>query len=227
MSTLHQIIDKSVIGQIRHAETSAILPEYIEKIGGSSGLIYIGANTGQEIEFCKNYTQKIYAFEPIPFDSVWGQLIKHQCEKVFCYNCALSDEEGEFEIYPSSNNFESSSLLKPKVHLSEFNWVHFADPIKVKSRRLDSFKFAKECDVIIMDVQGAELKVLNGISNFDNFKLIILEYNVENTYDGACTFDELENKLTAEGFEYYESYGVYNNPNTEFYAGNAVFIRKQ
>jgi FkbM family methyltransferase len=226
MASLHEIVDRSKVGHIRHSDMNATLPEYIEKIGGSSGLLYIGANSGQEIEFCKNYTQKIYAFEPIPFDSVWGQLIKHQCEKVFCYNCALSDEEGEFELYPSSNNFESSSVLKPAVHLSEFDWVKFNEPIKIKAKRLDSFDFLKDCDVIIMDVQGAELKVLNGISNYDSLKLIIMEYNIKNTYQDACTFEDFENKLNDVGFEYYESYGVYYNPNTEFYAGNAVFVRK-
>jgi FkbM family methyltransferase len=226
MHSLQQIVDKSKVGHVRFNDLNSILPEYIRKIDGSSGLIYIGANTGQEIEFCKNYTKKIYAFEPIPFDSVWGELIKHRCQNVFCYNYALSDEEGELDIYPSSNNFESSSLLKPAVHLSEFDWVKFNEPIKIKAKRLDSFDFLKDCDVIIMDVQGAELKVLNGISNYDSLKLIIMEYNIKNTYQDACTFEDLENKLNDVGFEYYESYGVYYNPNTEFYAGNAVFVRK-
>ena len=122
-----------------------------------------------------------------------------------------------------SNNVKLSKMVE---YLNEFSFVKFRNPIKIKTRRLDSFDFVKECDTLIMDVQGAELKVLNGLDDYDNFKLIILEYVSENLYKNGCVFDDLYEKLTSKGFKYYESFDIYFNDASSVFAGNAVFVRK-
>jgi hypothetical protein len=45
-------------------------------------------------------------------------------------------------------------------------------------------------------------------------------------YQGACTFDDLLARLQPLGFEYWESFGIYNNPQTQVFAGNAVFFKE-
>jgi FkbM family methyltransferase len=187
----------------------------------------MGANIGAFSIACSNYNvKKIYAFEPINSPTVWGELLNIQNDKIVCINVALSDkDEDDVLIYPASNNFESSSLFKPNTHLSEFSWVEFGEPIKVNAKRLDSFPFHKNFDVMIMDVQGAEYKVLNGISNFENIKLIILEYGIPDSYFGACSFQEINDLLSKAGFVYQESFSTYYNETTKAYFANAVFLK--
>lgn len=226
MKTIHEILNLGVRKEVRSLPQEQIIAEYIAKISGSKGLIYVGANTGQEIPFLKPYADKIYAFEAIGFSSVWEELLKHKDEKVECINVALSDkEEIAVDFYPASNNYESSSLLKPTKHIEEYSWVNFSNPIKVNTKRLDSYKFYTDCDVLIMDVQGSELNVLNGISSFSNLKIIILEYSSE-IYENCCTFDELNEKLSKEGFVYQETYGLYYNETSGNYGGNAIFTKE-
>ena len=200
------------------------LCEYISSIGNSKGLIFVGANTGSEIPMLKPYCEKLYIFEPISSPSVWNKLLEHADEKTSIYNLAISDFDGEIEIYPSSNNFESSSTLKPTKHLSEFSYVTFSDPIKVKCNRLDSFDFFTSCDCLFMDVQGAELKVLNGIQDFANLKLVYCEYtSFEGLYKDQCLFKDLNAKLEKHGFHFCETQGVYHNAASKTVHGNAIW----
>lgn len=198
--------------------------EYVNSINGCNGLIYGGVNTGRELPFCKTFAKKIYGFEPIREQNIWNELSKHKDENTFLYNLALGDYTGISLIYPASNNFESSSLLKPTESVkNEFN-LQFQKPIEVLVEQLKNFNFYKECDILILDVQGAEIKVLNGIDDFSNLKLVVTEYTSSGTlYDGACTFDEIYNKLISQGFHFCETFDTYNNPALKTIHGNAIF----
>lgn len=224
MLSLNNIINLSKTQKPSNCNTDQIVQSYMERIGNSKGLLYIGANTGQEMPVLKKYAEKIYAFEPVNYPSVWNQLLTHAAEGVSFYNYALSDTTGETLFYPSSNNWESSSLFKPKFHLSEFGFVQFGDPVVIQSMRLDDFAFAKDCDTIFMDVQGGELKVLNGMSDYSNLKLIILEFVSKDLYENNCVFDELYNKLSKENFVFQEVYDCWHNG--DHFAGNAVFLKE-
>jgi len=224
--SLDDILSLGVIKTVRNISADEIVSEYINKLDKPNTLVYVGANTGQELPLLQNLTEKIYAFEPVNAPSVWGELIKKQNEKVTCINIALSDSnEDDVLLYVATNNGESSSLLKPNSHLSEFDWVKFHEPIKINTRRLDSFWFHKQVNILYMDVQGAEYKVLNGISEFDNIKLIILEYGNPESYFDACSFEQLNSFLSKKGFVYQESFNVYYNENTKSYYANAIFLK--
>lgn len=206
-----------------------VIFNYIAAIGGSRALAYIGANTGQELEFCKKIADQIYAFEPITLPSVWNALITHADNKTKIFDVALSDTNGIELIYPASNNFESSSLLQPNFVEKEYTHLHFGDPIAVKTQRFDSFDFANTIDTLIIDVQGAEYRVLQGITNYSNLKLIVLEYTVcpaEHTlYKGNSRFDQIYQKLYNNGLEFCQSHTTYFNPQTRIVHSNAIFMR--
>ena len=224
MLTLSEIINQSKLGCEHGKDIYSILSTYCNHIGGSKGLIYIGANTGDELPFCKTVSEMIYAFEPISHDSVWSELIKHEDSKTKCFNYALSDIESTAIFYLASNNYQSSSLYEPKLHITEFPSVVFEGTTTVQTKRLDQFDFVKKCDTLVMDVQGSELKVLNGLSDYSNIKLIILEFISKDTYLEANCFDEIKNKLESLGFIFYEVFNIYNGPNV--FVGNAVFLKE-
>ena len=208
---------------IPEEEFKAII-KYIDSIGGCNGLLYVGAGTGQELNFCKKFAKKIYAFEPITHPILWEELKKHADVNTLLYDYALSDTVGTAKIYPASNEFQSSSILQPTNNcIKEFN-LNFGLPVEVKTERLQNLSFFKECDVLFMDVQGAELKVLNGIDDFSNLKLIVTEYtNCVDIYQNACTFDDIYQKLISKGFHFCQTSGTYISPNSNLLHGNATF----
>ena len=157
--SIDEIVKLSQVGHVRFDNMEQALAIYLSAENRSKGLIYVGANTGQELPICKHYADKIYAFEPITNPSVWNQLILHEDYNTYCLNYALTDHNDVMCFHTSSNNFESSSLFEPQERITEFPDVKFTDIIFVKCRRLDHFHFVQFCDVLIMDVQGAELSV--------------------------------------------------------------------
>ena len=110
------------------------------------------------------------AFEPLP-ENV-AEILKNLHDygiEMEVQMVALSNKIGDAIFFRSSGqapNVEgwntgnkSSSLLRPKRHLTEHSWCKF-DQIKVTTTKLDSYKY--KFDFIHMDVQGAELLVLKG-----------------------------------------------------------------
>lgn len=224
--TLPDIISLSKTKKENRNEIETIFSYYMNLIKSSKGLLYIGANEGQEMPMFKKYVEKIYAFEPIGYPSVWSQLLTHAGPGVSFYNYALSDKQEEALFYPNYNsNYVSSSLLKPVNHLEAFPYAHFADPITVKTMRLDDFDFSNQCDTMFMDVQGSELKVLNGLSDYSNLKLIFLEFNSTEFYQGCCIFDQLYEKLIGQGFVFMEAYHCWQD--AKHFYGNGIFLKKE
>jgi FkbM family methyltransferase len=199
------------------------LEKYVQSIGGSKGIIFVGANTGDEIPFLKTISSKIYAFEPINHPSIKEQLFKYADSTVEIFNYAITDFNGNTIMYPAVNNFHSSSTLKPTKHLEEFP-VPFTEPITVECRRLDYFDFFKSCDCLFIDVQGAELNVLNGVSDFSNIKLVYCEYtSFQHLYENQCLFKDLNYKLESLGFHFCETLWAYHNPVSKIVHGDAIW----
>ena len=81
------------------------------------GIIHVGGHYGEEIsEYVDNGIQDILIFEPIGenFD-VLSERVQDLNANIAGYQVALGSERGEFTMYVSDNEKQSSSLLKPKV----------------------------------------------------------------------------------------------------------------
>ena len=81
----------------------------------------------------------------------------------------------------------SSSLKQPKNHLKITPWVKFNSKILIKTQKLSTFCFKhniKNIDFIWMDVQGAELDVIDGMEDFKkNIHYIYTEYSNDELYE--------------------------------------------
>lgn len=125
----------------------------------------------------------IFAFEPLPDNvkKIKKNIARHNKTNITLIEKALSDSIGQVEFFVSSGQprdtknsdwdygNKSSSLLKPdKVHRVH-DWLEFDKTIIVET---DTIKhFCKENDIneinfVHLDVQGAELLVLNGAEEF-------------------------------------------------------------
>jgi len=151
----------------------------------------IGANIGYNTLKMGLTCKKIYAFEP---DDRSMKLLRKNIElnnlgeKVSLYDCAVSDKTGEVQFYLAEKPNISSIHIKSK------------DMITVKSITLDDFCKRENVypDFIKMDIQGAEVNVLNGMQNIldCSFPKFLIElhpeyYSKENDFR-ACLETLLE-----------------------------------
>lgn len=151
----------------------------LEKLKTINGIIHVGANVGQEIPIYKKYTDNIILIEPL----------QHLCDSIrnmysdcLVINCAVGVNEGFMDFYVSSNNGESSSLYRPKTHLTHYPDIVFNETIKVPVKRMETLLYEhpekiQKCNVLIIDTQGADLDVVKSFGpHILTFDMICLEY---------------------------------------------------
>lgn len=187
------------------------LLKLFKKTGGLV-ILDVGACEGEEsIRYKKIFPlASIFLFEPLPKNQerILENFKKNNLENVSLIPIALSDENGSTKFYTSSGRpnevqkdldwdfgNKSSSLLAPQLkNMPE--WLKFNEVIEVQTMTLDFFvKDHKiDCiDFIHMDVQGAELKVLEGAKeNIKKIKAIWLEVSNVELYKNQPLRNEIE-----------------------------------
>lgn len=202
-----------------------LMMDYV-KILGIRGILHIGANTCQELSLYKDEFRidpsKIYWVEAIP--DIVDRVRKEGIPNV--YQAVLDETAGEVMFNVTSNNGESSSILELNTHKSYYPYIVVAQTLKLDtitlSQFLESNKISNEClDFIVMDIQGAELRVLRGSPDILKFvKMICTEINMEELYKGAGLFTDFKNFLESHGFVCISQVVAENN------WGDALFIRE-
>jgi FkbM family methyltransferase len=112
----------------------------------------------------------------------------------------------EKTLYITSGPSGMTSLFKPKEDalnffngFKEFGKVEKTE--QVQTRRLDSISDLPLIDFIKMDIQGAELTVLqNGIEKIKNCVAMQLEVSYINLYEQQPTFGEVDSWMRSQGF---------------------------
>lgn len=178
-----------------------------------TGVIHVGGHIGEEIPLYKKYTNNIHIFEP---QIECFHRIDNSVNK---YCIALGEMENVLDFYVA-NNMQSSSILKPKTHLSEHPDITFNQTRKVKILPLDYFKI-QNCNFLNIDVQGYELNVLKGsINTLHSIDYIYTEINNKELYENCTMIDDLDiflNDFKRVETSYCGSYGW----------GDAFYIRKK
>ena len=164
-----------------------------------SGVIHIGAHAAEE---SLGYMR--FGWGPVIWVEANPQLIERIRESipdedlVLC--AALWDESGQLIDLNVASNGQSSSLLRPALHLKEYPEILFNSQIKVHSQRLDSI-LTQIPNFLNIDVQGAELHVLRGLGQLiDSLDYIYTEVNDKELYVGCVKLSDLEKFLKINGF---------------------------
>ncbi|MBK9590964.1 MAG: FkbM family methyltransferase [Crocinitomicaceae bacterium] len=169
---------------------------------------------------------QIYVFEPEP--SMFNQLEKtvEGNSKIKAYQLALSDKAGILEFHKSSGGSDaSSSLLKPKEHLSAHPTVYFDDVIKVNVANLDNW--CKESniatiDFMWLDMQGNEINVLKSCPTIlSKTCAVYTEVSLIETYEGVVLYPEFKQFMEKNGFKVFIEYLPWKD------MGNVLFIRQE
>lgn len=193
------------------------------------GVIHIGARYAEELAFYKHHSVKDVLWieaDPEAEQKLRGIVAKHPGSKVAMF--AATDQNGFIDLRKTSNDGHSSSILKLKNHLSYYPDVVESKVINVPQKRLDDF-FAENADyqntnynVLVMDIQGAELIALQGaIKTLEHIDAIITETNYDELYEGAAFVKHLDDFLATHGFVRVDS------ASCAHYTGDALYVKNK
>lgn len=171
------------------------------------GVLHIGAHYGQENGvYDELQIENRIFFEPLSDN--FKKLSENVDSKFTLINKALGDFNGTIEMYvEKENSGQSSSVLKPSLHLIQYPHITFPDKETVEIARLDNIEFDRESfNFINIDVQGYELEVFKGASEtLKSVDYIMTELNIEELYEGCARFREVELFLSGYGFKIVET----------------------
>ena len=143
---------------------------------------------------------RVFTFEANP-ELASGIKKRFANEAVTVHSMALSDKEGNLAFHIADNSLSSSYKI-----ISENKQFQTLKSIIVPSFPLDTIMFKEnkimEIDILKLDVQGAELDVLNGAKEtIKKTKMIVVEQSVRSPYEGGSMYYEVDNYLRNAGFE--------------------------
>lgn len=197
-----------------------------------TGVLQVGANIGQENEyFIRNGVN--YAIQIEPLDAPF-QLLCQRCAGLNGFlpvQALCGSRDGDaVDLYIASNFGQSSSILRPTGHLDDYPSVEFPEKITAHTFTLDRIfaaataqrpDIAAACNLLFMDVQGAESHVLRGASAvLQKVDYIYTEVGLGGSYENDVLFEDLIAYLKVFDFRLCES-----EMNPEGW-GNAMFIRR-
>lgn len=174
-----------------------------------SGIVHIGAHYGQEWKtYKKNNIKNVIFFEPLKEN--FAKLKENVKDEAILINCALGNSIQKIEMNVEvANQSQSSSILKPKMHLQQYPNIIFDRRETVDMITLDSyFKENKNNDfnLINIDVQGYELEVFKGAKEtLSKIDYIIAEVNRTELYENCASVIEIDQYLGSYGFSRVET----------------------
>ena len=163
-----------------------------------TGIIHIGAHYGEEIsDYIDNGIKDIILFEPLSDNfNILEKNVKNLNANIIGYQVALGSTSGNSKMYVSSNEKQSSSILKPKVHLTHHPNVSFPSTEIVEVKALDEFE-TSNFNFINMDVQGYELEVLKGATKtLTHIDYVYCEVNRDEVYENNAFIEQIDEYLS-------------------------------
>jgi len=171
--------------------------DLISKYFIPSKVLDIGANVGQFHQLFKTWYPSSY---------VYSVEASEDCEKYLqeitndYYIGLLAENEDEYDFHIISHDplCTGMSLYKENTEI----WDHYSTSVKKKGITLDKLFENQEFDLIKIDVQGAEIDVMNGGKNLcQKAKGIILEVSLTQYNENAPLYDEVISYMGSINFK--------------------------
>jgi|TARA_R110000851_G_scaffold91075_2_gene198893 FkbM family methyltransferase len=182
------------------------------------GVLHIGAHFGQENSVYNEIgvSKKIF-FEPLPH--TFDKLVENINGDGHCVNVALGNSVGVIEMFvESANEGQSSSILEPIKHKTQYPHIVFNDRVEVNMTTLDDYVKGHiggldgflddktNYNFINIDVQGYELEVFKGgKKTLESIDYIMTEVNRDEVYKGCPMVEDLDEYLGTYNFKRVET----------------------
>jgi FkbM family methyltransferase len=172
-----------------------------------SGVIHVGAHTGQERQLYAQYGLRVLWIEPL--GELFAELERNIADlpEQRAVRALVTDEDGaEYAFNVASNAGGSSSILPLKLHADIWPEVTFTRTIALRGTTLPTLLQtagidSRAYDALVMDTQGSELLVLRGAAALlSQLKYIRTEVADFEAYEGCCQLADIESFLAAHGF---------------------------
>jgi FkbM family methyltransferase len=178
--------------------------DFLKKV---TGVIHIGANSGQERERYERYGLSVIWVEPIPeiFEKLQANIREYPRQRA--YNCLVTDRVNHsYEFNISNNAGESSSILDLALHKDVWPGVEYTRTITLVSTTLEALVGKQGINIsgyqaLVLDTQGSELLVLKGAGELlRSFSYVKAEAPDFESYLGCCQIGDLSDYLGGFGF---------------------------
>ncbi len=189
-------------------------------------VIHVGAWEGVDVpDYMELEIPRITLIEALPEKAKLLRTKYATYENVEILEYAASDVSSEFvNFYPL--NYGSSSLLKPNLDSLREIFPDFTEmeAIRVQTLKLDDITTrAVDQIMLIIDVQGAELQVLNGaVSVLGKTLIIKVEVSTVAYYEGQSYQAQIEKFLKSHDFV-----KISQRITKTMGQGDAIFVRKR
>jgi FkbM family methyltransferase len=206
----------------------SIIRKLIDERVEAPVLLDVGAHKGESVRYLRKLfpNSTIHSFEPSSNSFAQLQLVRD--ERTHCYNVALTDVDGGIDFFENKISHTNSVfrvneasrdslyLEKNRRKCAEIPAGTFNLRQQVPSMRLETFcerEGIRHVDLLKIDVQGAESKVLTGAAHALAFTdTIILEIMFFDYYEHQGSFLEIESVLQPYGFRIFAISDISNNP---------------
>jgi FkbM family methyltransferase len=168
-----------------------------------TGILHVGAHLGEE--------GKLYVNTGWSCEIIWVEGQKKLADALRgrlparnkVIHAIVWDSNGTKLDFKVTNNSQSSSLYDFGTHKLDYPDILVTKIKKVTTSRLDSFiKYSDKIDLLVLDIQGAELRAIIGLGeHIRRVKYIYSEVNKREVYIGCPNVKNLDNYLINFGFK--------------------------
>jgi FkbM family methyltransferase len=173
-----------------------------------SGVVHVGANTGQERDWYRHVGLRVVWIEPIQevFEQLTRNISGFTDQRAFC--ALITDvDDAEYEFKVANNEGQSSSIFPLGLHRNVWPEIDYVSRRTLRSTRLDTLFWRERLTpqaypALVLDVQGAELLVLKGAgSMLSEFLFVKAEAANFESYAGGAQLRDLQDYLSRFAFE--------------------------
>lgn len=164
------------------------------------GIVHVGGHNAEEREF---YGPKLPVLWIEGHPDYAATMLENLTWEPFQvgYEALLSDvDDEEVDFWITKDEF-ASSMSMPKEHQNLFPNAPITDKIRLRTKRFDTLIRENGIDilkynVLVLDVQGSELKVLQGLGEHArHFTMIVTEFSQVDLYEGGPRLGDLTDHL--------------------------------
>lgn len=175
----------------------------------AKGVIHVGASYGQERDVYAEIGLPVIWIEadPVIFEALRGNLVGRFANQRALNYLVTDKDDSEYEFGIANNDGVSSSIFPLKDHKLIWPHIDYKGYRSLKSKTLKSIIEIEGIDLsqfnaLILDVQGAELKVLEGAADIlKHFRFIRCEAHDFEAYEGCCFDHQLDSFLRFHGYQ--------------------------